>query len=346
MEIEFKMPDLATTDSAIKVIRWLVEVGQPVKRGQPLLEVETDKAAMEVESIATGKLSAVHVQPGGAVAVGQTIAIIATEGGTAVSPPVSVPTPPVPAAAPAASPSAPPKKAGGMFAKNRAATQKSATEEQKQSIALSPAQRTVARRMQESKQTIPHFYLQTSLNAERILARRTAAASQKIAWDAFFVYAVGRALKKFDRMGLRFETDHLVPSGTDAVGVAVDHAGELYVISIGDPAAKTPEQISGEIRALVEKLRSGDPEAKRLRPANITITNLGGANVETFTAIVNPPESAILAIGKVAPAAVVQEGEIVPQHRVSITLSVDHRVVNGKYAADFLGAIVQELESL
>ncbi|MDD2763756.1 MAG: 2-oxo acid dehydrogenase subunit E2 [Opitutaceae bacterium] len=346
MEIEFKMPDLATTDSAIKVIRWFVEVGQPVKRGQPLLEVETDKAAMEVESIATGKLSAVHVQPGGAVAVGQTIAMIATEGGIAVPPPVSLPTQLVPAVAPAASPSALPKKAGGMFAKNRAAAQKPATGEQKPSIALSPAQRTVARRMQESKQTIPHFYLQTSVNAERMITRRTAAAPVKIAWDAFFVYAVGRALKKFDRMGLRFEADHLVPSGADAVGVAVDHAGELYVIAIVNPAEKTPEQISGEIRALVEKLRAGDSEAKKLRPANVTITNLGGANVETFTAIVNPPESSILAIGKIAPVAVVQGGGIVPQHRVSITLSADHRVVNGKYAADFLGAVVQELESL
>jgi pyruvate dehydrogenase E2 component (dihydrolipoamide acetyltransferase) len=147
-------------------------------------------------------------------------------------------------------------------------------------------------------------------------------------------------------MGLRFENDRLVPAASDAVGVAVDHNGELYVIALTSPATKSPEQISDEIRATVDRLRAGEPDARRLHPAAMTVTNLGAANVETFTAIVNPPEAAILAIGKVAPAAVVQDGKVVPQHRVSLTLSVDHRVVNGKYAAEFLGAIVQELETL
>src|SRR5690242_907047 len=96
MEIELKMPDLATTDSSMKVVRWLIEVGQPVRRGQPLLEVETDKALMEVEAIANGRLSAVHVQPGDTVDAAQLIATIAAEGAPAT-----------------------PEKREGLFARNR-----------------------------------------------------------------------------------------------------------------------------------------------------------------------------------------------------------------------------------
>lgn len=331
------MPDLATTDSAIKVVRWLIEVGQPVRRGQPLLEVETDKSSMEVEAVATGTLRSVHVKPEDEVNAGQAIATIEIEEAVAApagsSPTRQAAATPTPAVV---------EKTGGMFAKNRQAAQQPAAGAP--FIPLSPAQRTAARRMQESKQTVPHFYLSTSANAEGLLARR-AAAAKPIAWDAFFVHAVSKALQKYERMGLRFENDRLVPAASDAVGVAVDHNGELYVIALASPSTKTPAQLSDELRATVDKLRAGDPDARRLRPAAITVTNLGAANVETFTAIVNPPEAAILAIGKVAAAAVVQDGRVVPQQRVSLTLSVDHRVVNGKYAADFLGAVVQELET-
>ena len=103
--------------------------------------------------------------------------------------------------------------------------------------------------------------------------------------------------------------------------------------------------ISDEIRTAVDRLRAGDPKAKALRPANITITNLGASNVDTFTAIINPPESAILAIGRIGPAAVVVDGQIVARNRAVLTLSVDHRVVSGKYAAEFLGAIIDELQT-
>ncbi|MBS0661750.1 MAG: lipoyl domain-containing protein [Verrucomicrobia bacterium] len=122
MDIEFKMPDLATTDSSIKVIRWLVQPGQIVTRGQALLEVETDKATMEVESIATGQLKSVHAQPGEALVAGQLIAVIAGEG--VAAPPVA---PPAAAPAPASPPPRPGpafKPAGGMFAKNRAAAKR------------------------------------------------------------------------------------------------------------------------------------------------------------------------------------------------------------------------------
>ena len=340
-----KMPDLATTDSDIKLIRWLVEPGQSVKRGQPLVEIETDKAASEVESIATGVLKEVRALPDDMVFAGQVIAVFEVAGASPTSP-ETVPQMPVPsfAAKPSTvTPTPPPLQGGGLFARNRsAAAQRAAAGTAP--AALSPIQRTVGRRMQTSKQTIPHFYLQTSANAEPMMLRRNAAAPKKLVWEALFVCAVSNALKQFERMCSRFEEDELVASETDAVGVAADIQGDLYVVAITAPRSKTVEQISDEIRAGVEQLEAGDLEARAIRPANLTITNLGASNVESFAAIINPPEAAILAIGKVAPAAVVQEGQVVIQNRVSLTLSVDHRIVNGKYAADFLSAIVREVE--
>jgi len=361
MTVEMKMPDLGTTQDEVKVLEWLVEVGQPVRRGEALLQVETDKAAMEVEAVATGVLAAVHAEAGDEIPTGQVIAIIevtAHAGSPASGGPASAGEDrPAPVSeeqvivAPAAETSgalASPSPAGrqSMFARNRQAALD--VDEHPESIPLSSVQRTVARRMTESKQTIPHFYVQTSANAESMAARRSTAAEagKKLLWDAFFVFATGAALARYDRMCFRFENDRLVPQGTDDVGLAVDLDGKLFVVPIADPASRTIEQISGEIVTAVERLRCGDTEAMKIRPANITVTNLGVSNVESFVAVINPPESAILSVGKVAPAAVVDGGRVVVQNRVSLTLSVDHRVASGRYAGDFLGEIVRQLESL
>jgi pyruvate dehydrogenase E2 component (dihydrolipoamide acetyltransferase) len=211
---------------------------------------------------------------------------------------------------------------------------------------LSLAARTAARRLQESKQTVPHFYLQTSANAEALLARRAAALPLKLAWDAFFVWAVNRALKAFPKLACRFENEQLLPQESDSIGVAVDLDGDLYVVAVAAAAGQTLEQISAALRTAVESLRRNDSGA-RCRTRNVmTITNLGMTGVEAFAAIINPPEAAILAIGKVAPVVVAVDGRPVVQNRVTLTLSVDHRVASGKYAAEFLQHLVAELEAV
>ena len=361
MTVHMKMPDLGTTKDEVKVLNWRVEAGQPVQRGQALVAVETDKAAMDVEAVATGVLAAVCAEPGDQVPTGQVIAMIevkedagdpASAGPPSVgeAKPAAVPRKQISVApaAPTSESQASPSPAGrqSMFARNRQAAL--AAVEYPESIPLSTAQRTVARRMTESKQTVPHFCLQTSASAEPMVARRNTAvqAGKKLLWDAFLVVATGAALRRYDRMCCRFENDRLVPQGTDDVGLAVDLDGDLFVVPIADPGARTPAQISDEIVAVTARIRSGDTEAMTIRSANITVTNLGVANVESFVAVINPPESAILAVGKVAPVAVVDEGRVVVQNRVSLTLSVDHRVASGRYAAGFLGEIVRQLESL
>jgi pyruvate dehydrogenase E2 component (dihydrolipoamide acetyltransferase) len=177
-------------------------------------------------------------------------------------------------------------------------------------------------------------------------ARRTAVPGKKLVWDAFFVHAAAKALRRFDRLCYRFENDQLLPQEFGVVGLAVDVNGDLFTLALENSAAKPLETVSDEIVAGVARLRAGDPLARLSRRASFTVSNLGGSEVESFAAVINPPESAILAVGKVMPQVTVIEGQVAIQNRVNLTLSVDHRVVSGKYAAGFLGAIVQELESL
>ena len=376
MNYEMKMPDLATTGGDVTVVRWLVEEGETVKRGQPILEVETDKAVMEVESVTDGILQQIVAQDGDQIGVGELLARLETAGASGMNAnganvmgenasreiatgdaPSSSATSIEAAASPtgettraaSATPSNAPASTRGasMFARNRQRAQQNENAAPQNDVQqISAAHRTAARRMQQSKQNAPHFYLQTSLDAAPMAARRNDSDETKIAWDAFFVWASARALEKFSRLKMRYENENLVAPESEAVGVAVDLDGDLYVVSIESPAAKTPEQISEELRESVKALRDGDAAARGLKPACMTISNLGAANVESFIAIINPPQSCILAIGKIADVPVVTDGKIEIGQRATLSLSVDHRVVSGRYAADFLGEIVRELEEI
>jgi len=320
-----KMPDLSTTDSAIKLVRWLVLPGQSVKRGQSLCEVETDKAASEVESIATGVLKEFRAQPGDMLVVGQELALFETEASLS----------PAPSAALGSA------KGLGLFARNRAAVPAPGPSP---AIALSQSQQTLGRRLQASKQNVPHFYLQASANAEPMIRRRNTATPKPV-WEAFFVCAIGKVLKNFERIRWRLDGDGVIAAPNSGIGVAVDVRGDLFVAVVAAPPGGSVEEISDEIRARAREIQEGAGEARGIRPAAITITNLGASAVESFAAIINPPEVAILAIGKIGPVPVVLDGRVAVQHRVALTLSADHRVINGKYAADFLGAIIREIES-
>lgn len=198
--------------------------------------------------------------------------------------------------------------------------------------------------MQASKQNVPHFYLHASANAEGILRRR-AASSPKPVWEAFFVSAIGNVLKDFERIRWRLSEGGVSMVPNSAIGVAVDVKGDLFVATIADPSDRSVEEVSKEIRAKAQEIGDGAADSRGIRPAAITVTNLGATRIESFTPIINPPEVAILAIGRIGPVPVVQDGHVAVQNRAALTLSVDHRVINGKYAADFLGAIICEIEA-
>ena len=233
-----------------------------------------------------------------------------------------------------------------MFARNRqtAAGATTATPTH-QEVPLGTTQRIVGARLQESQRNAPHFYLQTSFNAEPMAAARESQAGQ-IVWDALVVKAVAAALEAFPQMRCRMEGEKLVRRPAVAVGVAVDVDDELFVVPLEDPGSQDACAISEAIRAGVEKIRRGDGDARKLKPAEITVTNLGGAGVDMFLPIINPPEASILSLGMIRPMVIAEEGQIKIQRRANLSLAVDHRIVNGKYAARFLSAIVSQLESL
>jgi pyruvate dehydrogenase E2 component (dihydrolipoamide acetyltransferase) len=299
-----------------------------------------------VESIAKGTLKVVYAHAEDLVPVGQLIAIIESSSEIGLLAPqlaaseqsaaqaIELPTP------------LKPKPAQPLFARNKEKHQAAAQSE----IVLNATQREVARRLQESKQTAPHYYLTTSANAERLVKIRgelsQSAPPQKVIWDAFFVKAVAESVQVFPRMRYRFDAERLVQGATDAIGVAADVDDTLYVIAVEDPRSQTVEQISQQITDRVERIRQGDASAKKRSPTALTVTNLGAENIESFMAIINPGEAAILAIGKVMPVVQALGDQIVIQQRVSLSLSVDHRVANGKYAAGFLSQIVKEIEAL
>lgn len=354
MKYEMKMPDLATTGSVIRVVRWLKQRGQLVRRGEFLLEVETDKSAMEVESTVTGILSEIRMAAEAEVTGGDVIAVFEVEGtaapAAAVPPPIKAEPSSESKAETAAPPDAenpPASSPGGMFARNRSTAAKAfvADGTPAAEITLTPARRTAARRLQESKQTVPHFYLQSSANATALLARREAAGEPKPVWDAFFVQAAARVLPRFDQLAYRFEDGRLIAQASTNIGIAADIDGELFVASVDAAAGKSVAEISDQLRRSVAGLRDGNTDLMRITPGAFTISNLGSTGVESFTAIINPPEAAILAIGAIRPVVVAEGGGYTAQPRVTLTLSVDHRVVNGKYAATFLTALIKEIES-
>ena len=374
MNIEMTLPDISTTGSAVRIIQWLVEPGQKVNRGQLLLEVETDKSVMEVEAYLDGILLEILVDADSEVEVGQAIAVITTEvvpsaaqglagTGSESNLPASSTSTILQASEP--TPKENPQARISMFARNRQKKDQESDKpipgapaaretlqtvpsptESPDVISQSIAQRVAAQRMQESKQTIPHFYLHSSANAESAANRRNTALGEKPSWDACFVYAVGKALKKYPRMCVSYIDGQLRSQPVDAVGLAVDFDGDLFVCPIVNPGVKTPEIISAEIVSWIQRLKEGDQQVRKVQPANLTVTNLGAVGIESFTAVINPPEAAILAVGKVSPTVVALDRQVVIQNRVKLTLSVDHRVVNGRYAGEFLTEIIREFESL
>jgi pyruvate dehydrogenase E2 component (dihydrolipoamide acetyltransferase) len=350
--IDIKLPDVGTTTDEVEFVRWIKNVGDEVKRGEPLLEVETDKSLVEVESIASGKLLSHDIQPGVTVRVGDLLAQIetgATAGQAAKVAPVKTETRPVQEAVAVPNVTPPAASTGtrtnkregiGMFERNRLRR----ADAGEKHPGLTKNQQTVARRMQQSKQTIPHFYLQRSARAEKIVEHREQAG-EKIAWDAYFARALCHALREYPRLSTQYEDGVLRPVSPDNIGIAVDIDDDLFVITLEEPLGRSIVELSRSIYSKVEAIRQGDESARRMQASAATISNLGSTGLDSFTAIINPPQACILALGRIADFAVVENGELKIRKMVQMSLSVDHRVASGKVAAQFLASIVNHIET-
>ena len=246
---------------------------------------------------------------------------------------------PVPAPAPAPTPT--PSPAAAVVASG-----------EDQRIELSNLRRIIAERLLTSKTTIPHFYLHVEADAAPLMDIRKQVNAQaevthgnKYTVNDFVLKAVINALQAVPAVNASFNGDHIVQFGHIGVAVAIAVDDGLVTPVVKDAALKSLLQISREVKDLATRAREGKLLPNEFDGGTITVSNLGAYGVESFDAIINPPQAAILSIGAIIEKAVVVKGEIVPGLRLDLGLSCDHRVVDGAIGAQFLGQLKKLIEN-
>jgi pyruvate dehydrogenase E2 component (dihydrolipoamide acetyltransferase) len=226
-------------------------------------------------------------------------------------------------------------------------------------IALNNVRRITARRLVESMQQAPHFYLTSVVAADDLVAARARineglaalaaghpeVTATKISVNDIVVKAVATALRAHPEVNVSFGGDKLIRHHRIHVGVAVALPDGLIVPVIRDADTKTVTQISAETRDLATRARSGKLKPSEFTGSTFSVSNLGMFGVDQFTAVINPPEAAILAVGATKQEAVVRGGQIVAGYTMAITLSVDHRALDGATGAKFLADLTALLEN-
>jgi pyruvate dehydrogenase E2 component (dihydrolipoamide acetyltransferase) len=211
-------------------------------------------------------------------------------------------------------------------------------------------QRAVARRMAESKATVPHFYLEVEVDMGRATSFRAelnAALSdvgEKVSVNDFIIRACALALVDNRQFHRSFAGDRMVYHPHADIGVAVALDDGLVVPVVRAAETKSLREIAREARDLASRARSGQIKQPEIENATFTISNLGMLDVEEFSAIINPPEGAILAVGSMLEKAVVVDGALAVGRRMKMTISCDHRVMDGAMGARFLQDVKRLLE--
>ncbi len=408
-----RMPKMSDTMTEGTIAAWHKKVGDKVKSGDVLAEVETDKATMELESYEDGTLLYVGIEQGASVPVDAVIAIIGEAGadykallagGPAATPapaPVEIPahapeaqaapasahaTPdtasegdrikvsplarkmaeerglslasmrgtgeggrivrqdvenfkaaaqPVATAAPAAAPSAP-------AAAPIALGQESYTE-----VPVSQMRKTIARRLAESMYTAPHFYLTMEIDMTKAVAARASInefAGAKVSFNDMIIRASAAALRQHPKINASWLGDKIRYNNHIHIGVAVAVEEGLLVPVVRFADQKSLTQIAGEVKDLAGKAKNKQLKPQDWEGNTFSISNLGMFGIEQFTAIINPPDACILAVGGIKEAPVIRNGEMKVASLMNVTLSCDHRVVDGALGAAFLQTLKGLLE--
>jgi pyruvate dehydrogenase E2 component (dihydrolipoyllysine-residue acetyltransferase) len=214
-------------------------------------------------------------------------------------------------------------------------------------IQLSQMRRTIARRMAESTRTVPHFFLTTLVDATELGALRkqiNAQAETKVSFNDLIVKGAALAIRKVPEVNVSFAEDSLIRHSHVHVGVAVATDRGLIVPVIKDADQKSVGQIGREARDLAERAAAGKLQPNEYSGGTFTVSNLGMYGIEQFQAVINPPESAILAVGAITREPAEHNGEIALRDRLRLTLSVDHRALDGAVGARYLQALKALLE--
>ncbi|WP_345184918.1 dihydrolipoamide acetyltransferase family protein, partial [Actinomadura verrucosospora] len=249
--------------------------------------------------------------------------------------------PAAPAPAAAQAPAAP--------APSAPAVQARADDPDVEAVPLNRFRKVAARRLTESKREAPHFYLNREVDAEALLAFRAtlneALAPAKVSVNDLVVKAVATALREHPAVNVSYTEENLLFHKRVHVGVAVAVEDGLVVPVVRDADRMSVSQIGRETRELAAKARDGKLSAREMSGGTFSVSNLGMFGVDSFSAVINPPEAAILAVGAVRDEPVVRDGQVVPGKRMTVTLSVDHRATDGATAAKFLARLAELLQN-
>ncbi|HEY4226063.1 MAG TPA: dihydrolipoamide acetyltransferase family protein [Pseudolysinimonas sp.] len=432
MATVIRMPAVLASATEAAIQAWSVAEGQTIEIGDPLADIETEKAVVEYAAEVAGTVGRLIAQPGDNLAVGEPIAIIlaAGEGSdqlgpalaaagvsdaaapapAAAAPPVSAspatsaapaapetpPTGGLVAAPPSEEPSPAPASATGgrTFASpivRRLARERgvdlaaltgtgpggrivrrdleNAPEGPAAVVNGSPAtggdsagaarvgftdapltgmRRAIARRLTESKTTVPHFYVTAHVRVDRLFALRAEvneAAERKVSVNDFVIKAVAGALRDVPAANAIWGGDHIRRfEGVDlAVAVAVEGGLLTPVLRGVDTTSLT--DVSAQVAELAERARAGKLRQEELEGGSFSISNLGMYGVDEFSAILNPPQAGILAVSAAKQQPVVVDGELAVGTVMTVTLSADHRVIDGAVAAEWMAAFVRRLEN-
>ncbi|MFY7064957.1 dihydrolipoamide acetyltransferase family protein [Nocardiopsis changdeensis] len=217
-------------------------------------------------------------------------------------------------------------------------------------VPVGNVRKVIARRLTESKQQVPHFYLRRTIDAEALktfrgqINEQLASTGAKISFNDLIVKASATALKLHPAVNSSWVDGRLLKHGRINVGVAVAVDAGLVVPVLHDTDKATLSEISSRTRELAGKARDGKLKPQEMSGGTFSVSNLGMFGVDSFSAVINPPEAAILAVGAMRQEAVVVDGEIAVRNRISLELSVDHRAVDGAVGAAFLKDLAEILE--
>jgi len=396
MAISVVMPALEMAQETGKLVAWLKQEGEPVSKGEPLLEIETDKAVMEIEAQGDGILAGISAQEGDVIPVGQTIAWLVAEGET---PPEVASTPTqtgrrmeAAAVAPTAV-AAPPSVSAGRGAPISPKARRIAEERgvdlvtvvgtgpggriqaedvlkaaegggpvtaapgvAGERVEATSIGRLMAERTTQSWTTVPHFFLTRDADATALNARREQLIDEvqrshgvKVTHTDLLVGAVARALRRHPLMngswnggGVTLNADVNV-----ALAMAVDADTAPAVVTAVVPRADTLAigEIAVRRRELAERARAGRLQPSDIAGATFTISNLGMFGIDAFTAVIVPPQAGILAVGAIRDVPVAVDGRVEVRPSLTLTLSCDHRVVDGARGAQFLADVVDAVQA-
>ena len=391
MPISVVMPALEMAQETGKLIAWKKKEGDRVSKGEPLLEIETDKAIMEIESPAEGVLGGVKAEAGTEVPVGQTIAWILRPGESvpsdqpmtqsgrhqekATSQPAAVTTEPV--AKTATSPRVSPKArrlakemnidltqvrgsgAGGeILASDIQATAGAPVKEELRSVpqtaagTLSSIARLMAERTTQSWISVPHFFVVREVDAGALNGARSQIAAAlegnpgpRITHSDLLIALVARVMARHPRINASWTGDGIRNHAEVNIGLAIAVEDGVVAPVIHGVDQLGLRQIAEQRKDLTERARAGKLRPPDLAGGTFTISNLGMYSVDAFSAIIIPPQAAILAVGQIADRVVPFEGRPAIRPMLTLTLSADHRVIDGARAALFLDELAQAMLS-